>query len=269
MTWVAVAVGGSAALGAGTAAYQGSKNRAAAKDSIGYDVVNAHTYDFTQGNLEALSQFGNQGLEASSQGQLSPGFEAFFDQQKAGLHQDSSDRFYGTAGRPGTLRDTLGIASLTGLGGKAPIAKGTQAIFDFMTEGRKIDEYILGIKSNQLSKEQSFFPGLLGSIPRGPESSIVNYGGGVSNQGQGGALDLSSLGQLASQFGQPKQQTQNLFDAPGLSGYDISGQYGGGLVNEKLGGGLGTGTYSPGDNLFSSPGISGSQYTPPPFNPGY
>ena len=214
----------------------------------GYDVVTMPQYDWAEGNQQAASNYYNQGTQYISQGQLPPGFESYYGQIQGGLQQDSADRFYGTAGRSGTLRDILGLGSITGVGPKAAISKGMQAEYDFMTEGRKIDEYIAGLKTQEFSRQSQLMPAGLAGLARGPESQIVNMMGGV-----GGTSGMSGFGEAMSGIGQafggmygqqqmPVTQDYSFNSAPYSQYGGQFSQYGG--VNPQLGGGTPNNIYS-------------------------
>jgi len=240
MSWVAVAVVGAGAIGAGTSAYQGAKNRAAMKDSQGYDVVEMPQWDFTESNQQRLSDQYNQGIDYTNQGLLPPGFQKFYDTQQEGMQQDLSERQYGSAGRPGTLRNVMGLSSVTGAGPKAALSKGLQAEYDYMTEGRKIDEYIAGLKSTEFGRQSMFNVQGLAGMSQGPQSQVVNFGGGVGQMSGGGqGMDLSALGSYLGNR-QTTNTQNNMFSAPGITGTDPGSmyQYGGDL------GGLDSSYYS-------------------------
>jgi len=226
----------------------------------GYDVVTMPQYDWAEGNQQAASNYYNQGTQYISQGQLPPGFESYYGQIQGGLQQDSADRFYGTAGRSGTLRDILGLGSITGVGPKAAISKGMQAEYDFMTEGRKIDEYIAGLKTQEFSRQSQLMPAGLAGLARGPESQIVNMMGGVGGQSgmSGFGEAMGGIGQaLGSMYGQGGT-SQDMFQTSPMTGYDMSSLYGGGLLDQGIGFNLGRGTSNIGG---ASPSLFG-QYKP-------
>ena len=175
----------------------------------GYDVVTMPQYDWAQGNQMAASDYYNQGTQYLQQGQLPPGFQDFYNTMQTGMQEDSADRFYGTAGRAGSLRDIIGLGSITGVGPRATLSKGLQAEYDYMTEGRKIDEYIASLKANEFSRQSQMMPAGLAGLARGPESQIVNMMGGVGGTAGVGADMASAFGGLGSAFANYAMSNQN------------------------------------------------------------
>lgn len=221
-------------LGATGAALGGYLGRGQAPEQ-GYDIVDMPTYPWAEGNQQAASNYYGTGVESLAAGQLPPGMEQYYGQMQGGLQQDSRERFYGSAGRPGTLRDVMGMGAVGGLGPQAALSKGLQAEYDFMTEGRKIDEYIAGLKTNEFSKQSQLMPQGLANLPRGPESQIVNMMGGGGQSGLGGQIG-DAFGSIADSYGQYTQRQQQ----PPEIGLDY-GRNGFGIgagADYQLGGGL-------------------------------
>lgn len=176
-----MAAGGGAALG-------GWLGKGEAPEQ-GYDVVDMPQYPWAEGAQQDVNQYLTGAMESMGRGETPP-WMSMFDPMQQGAQQNLSDQFYGTAGRPGNLRDMMGVASQTGVGPKSAMAQGQQLTNDYMSEGRKIDEYFANMKGGMMANQSMQIPQMLMNAPRGPESQIVNMMGGVG--GSGGMPNLGS-----------------------------------------------------------------------------
>jgi hypothetical protein len=160
----------------------------------GYDIVEMPQYPWATGTQEKVNQYYMDMLNQIQQGQEPSWMSNYLNPMQQGMQQNLRQNVYGSAGRPGTLRDVMGMGSITGVGPKAAMSKGSQHIADYLTESDKIDQYINSLKYNSMSNMAMQVPQAASSMARGPETQIVNYMGGV---GQGNQAS-TNYGQLSS-----------------------------------------------------------------------
>jgi len=164
----------------------------------GYDIVQMPTYDWAEGTQQGTNEYLMQMLDALKKGKT-PAYMSYLDPIQQGMQKNLSDTFYGTAGRHGTLQDVMNAASITGVGPRAAMNKSTQASADYLSESDKIDQYISGLKYNNMSSLATQVPSMLSSMPRGPETQVVNLMGGVGAGNQNAGMG-EALGGMASQI---------------------------------------------------------------------
>jgi len=186
----------------------------------GYDIVNADTYDWTDQTQQGLNSYWSNMMQNMQAGQQPAWMQNTLDPMQQSAQQNLRGNVYGTAGRPGTLRDVMGAASVSGVGGGAALSKGSQHIADYLTESDKIDQYFNQMRFGGMQNMAMQAPQQLAQLPRGPEQQIVNYmgGGGQMNQPQ---MDYGALGSVPwEQMFQP--------GATGTQGgvYPTASQYG-------------------------------------------
>lgn len=159
----------------------------------GYDIVEMPTYPWAESTQQGVNQYYMDMLEAIKRGEMPSWMSAYLDPMQQSAQQNLSQNVYGSAGRPGTLRDVMGMASITGVGPKAAMSKGTQHMADYLTESDKIDQYFNQMKFGTMSNLATQVPAAAASMARGPETQIVNYMGGVGTGNQ----NTANWGQMA------------------------------------------------------------------------
>lgn len=152
----------------------------------GYDIVSADTYPWAEGTQQAVNKYWMDMMQNMQAGQQPAWMQNTLDPMQQSAQQNLRGNVYGTGGRPGTLRDLMGAASITGVGPGAAMAKGSQHLVDYLTESDKIDQYFNQLKFGGMQQMATFAPQQAASMARGPEQQIVNYmgGGGQMNQQQ-------------------------------------------------------------------------------------
>jgi len=194
--WIA----GAAVVGAGMNMYSASQMEG---PESGYDVVESPTYDWAEGSQKDANTYMRDQLNQMQRGEEPQWMQNTLGPMQQQMQQSNRDRFYGSAGRPGVLRDVQGMGAVTGIGPKATMAKSMQAEYDFMTEGNKIDQYINSLKFGHMSQASQTVPQQLAGMPRGPESQVVSYGGGAGQtMNQPMSMDFSGFGGDNSSSGQ-------------------------------------------------------------------
>jgi len=176
---------------AGSMGSQAMANSGREDQESGYDIVEMPEYPWARGNQEQVSQYYQNMLNELSRGEQ-PDYMKYLDPMAMNAKQNLSETMYGTAGRPGTLRDTFGMGSISGVGPKGAMSSGMSHVADYMTEGRKIDDFFNQIKANEMSRLSTTVPQQMSNMPRGPESQIVPYGGG-GGQKSGGGFDYGKV----------------------------------------------------------------------------
>lgn len=194
MTWMAAAVAGSSVIGAGTSMYQGAKNRAAMKDSMGYDIVDAKQYSFTEPNLRLTSDFLSDSMQRLGEGKA----PAYWDEAMPEIRKGMSDPLYETYfGRPGErsgiVQQSMNVGAMTGAGPKGAMAHSSKAMKDWAMQESQIDRYLAEMGVKVRAQEAKYLPMYMMNMPEGPSQSIVNYGGGVSSMGGNQGTDMSFL----------------------------------------------------------------------------
>ena len=190
MSWVATAIGGSALVGAGASFL----NKPEAMQQ-GYDIVDADKYSWTDQTQQGLNSYWMDMMKKMQAGQQPAWMQNTLDPMQQSAQQNLRGNVYGTGGRPGTLRDIMGMASGAGVGPAGAMSKGSQHIVDYLTESDKIDQYFNQMKFGGMQSMAMGAPQQAAALPRGPEQQVVNFmgGGGQMNQPQ---MDYGALGSV-------------------------------------------------------------------------
>lgn len=193
--WVAGAVIGSAAIGGGTAAYQGHKTREAMKDSIGYDMVEMPQYSYSEPMLRDTSSFLSDNISRLGEGKFPAYYDNALPQIRAGMSDPLKQRYFGTEGdRSGSILDMAkGLGSQGGLGFKGVQAQTNKQFKNYQAEEAKIDAFLASMGVDIMKRDSGLMPQLAMNMPRGPETQIVNYGGGVGMGNQAPGSNIANM----------------------------------------------------------------------------
>ena len=228
----AAVIGGGAMLGSAAMSKGGGMQQ-------GYDIVNAEEYPWARGNQEQGSQYFQNMLRQVQAGEQ-PEYMKYIDPMQMRTKKLLQDQVYGTAGRPGTLRDVMGISAGFGLGPGKGMSSGMQHVADYMTKSSKIDNFFDQMRQQEMSKAAYAAPQGLMNAQRGPEQSIVNLmGGGGQMGGQQQPMDFSGFsanvgegmasGQIPGAFWNATGGGNMLPGGYQSQGYGSSGYGGGGV----------------------------------------
>src|SRR3990167_457124 len=128
----------SSLAGGGLGALGGYFGRPKAGKS-GYDIVQMPTYPWAEDTQRETNTYMRDMLSMLSRGET-PAWMKYLDPVQSGMKQNLYNDYYGSAGRPGIMRDIQGAGAGMGVGPKATLSKTNQAFSDYMSEGDKIDQ---------------------------------------------------------------------------------------------------------------------------------
>ena len=173
MSWVAVAIGGSALVGAGASMYSADKMG----DGGGYEgggVVTMPQYEFTEPRLKLTSDFYSDQIQNLISGQAPPYLQQYLPKVKAGMKRELQQSYLG---RPGERRGAIELAreagAASGLGPKGQVARSEKQIRDYMDKSSAIDEYMAGLEMGMVQDAAKTFPYYSQMMPTGPNAQVT------------------------------------------------------------------------------------------------
>lgn len=163
MSWVAAAVMGAGALGAGASVYNASQG-----GEMGYDMPTATPSKWDEENQRLSSEWAQQQARSSAAGELPPGMQVMLDQIKKRQLQQSYEQMYGRPGdRGGSIMDnTMSMGAMGGVGPKSMMSAGRKAQDDFASRNSQIMNYIDSLQYSGLQDASNRVVPQLQSIAR-------------------------------------------------------------------------------------------------------
>lgn len=150
----------------------------------GYDIVQMPQYSFTEPRLRLASDYVSQNLERMQRGEYPSWYDKAQPIMRQGMMRGLNESMYGRAGeRTGALQQANDQGAILGVGPKASWAQGRKLLGDYMQKSSAIDEYLTGLGVNIMQQGEGTYLQASNSMPRGPETQIVGYGGAVPSGG--------------------------------------------------------------------------------------
>lgn len=235
MTWMAAAT----ALGAGASIYSTSQQGKGGNNQAGhgFDTWIAPQWDFTEGNMNRLSDTYNADLSRNSAGQLPAGYENFLNPMEAQQRKRLYQQYFGNGGtEPGLMQGSMDAGAVMGLGPKQGMAQTQKVYNDYRTQASQIDDMINQYKLGVFSGARNSALSGMAGLSQGPTSQPITWQQSASG-GDGGAGLMGTLGGM------------------------LGGGKGGGFDISKIFGKTTTPSYGGGGGIIGSQGPQGNAFS--------
>ena len=176
-------------------------------------VVQVPQYEFTEPRLRLTSDFLSEGINRLREGRYPEYYENALPTLRESMRRPLYETYYGRAGEPGLLRGAYETGSITGVGPRATASLAQRTLRDYADKERQIDEQLVKLGVDIMSKESYNYPMLASQMPRGPEYTVLNpmVLGGQSSTGDIFKTLAQLAGPMSSLAGADYGQMADLF----------------------------------------------------------
>lgn len=189
------AIGGPpGALIGGIAGLMGGFGGGAEAPQYGYDIVEMPQYSYSEPMLRQTSDYLTDTMSRLGEGKFPAYYDKALPQIRAGMADPLKRTFFGTAGnRGGLVQQAMSRGAQAGVGPKGAMAYSGKAVQDYANQEAQIDAFLASMGVDIMNKQSMAVPSMAMSMPRGPETQIVNYMGGVGGGNQSQPMDWGNF----------------------------------------------------------------------------
>lgn len=168
--WLAAAMVGSSALNL----LGGSKSKGQS-GVTGPSVVTLPQYSFTEPRLKLTSDFIAGNLQNLSEGKYPTYYQNALPTLREGMARPLRETYFGSEGLRGksVLDQVRATGAALGTGPKATVARENQALVEYASAEKQIDEYLTKLGVDIASQDSRYFTQASIQMPQGPSTVVV------------------------------------------------------------------------------------------------